>query len=144
MRRSTCYARPMTTRRGCTRKLPATPISSAASRRATSTAPWRSPPWWSSGAFGRTDTARRRSKAAPVSPSGARPRRSSRSGRRHRCRISCAICLARSEEHTSELQSRPHLVCRLLLEKKKKKKKTNHDHKKKQKKSRKQNKKKKK
>src|SRR3989442_9524215 len=27
---------------------------------------------------------------------------------------------ARSEEHTSELQSRPHLVCRLLLEKKKK------------------------
>src|SRR5690554_7130115 len=28
---------------------------------------------------------------------------------------------ARSEEHTSELQSRPHLVCRLLLEKKKKK-----------------------
>src|SRR3989442_6137284 len=31
---------------------------------------------------------------------------------------------ARSEEHTSELQSRPHLVCRLLLEKKKKKKKT--------------------
>src|SRR5437870_8208669 len=30
----------------------------------------------------------------------------------------------RSEEHTSELQSRGHLVCRLLLEKKKKKKKT--------------------
>src|SRR5690554_381096 len=27
----------------------------------------------------------------------------------------------RSEEHTSELQSRPHLVCRLLLEKKKQK-----------------------
>src|SRR5690554_7000453 len=27
----------------------------------------------------------------------------------------------RSEEHTSELQSRPHLVCRLLLEKKNKK-----------------------
>src|SRR3989442_864583 len=26
--------------------------------------------------------------------------------------------LDRSEEHTSELQSRPHLVCRLLLEKK--------------------------
>src|SRR5690554_7349356 len=26
--------------------------------------------------------------------------------------------LLRSEEHTSELQSRPHLVCRLLLEKK--------------------------
>src|SRR5437870_6187615 len=28
---------------------------------------------------------------------------------------------SRSEEHTSELQSRGHLVCRLLLEKKKKK-----------------------
>src|SRR5436305_5624514 len=36
----------------------------------------------------------------------------------------------RSEEHTSELQSRPHLVCRLLLEKKKtKKKKTQTTHK---------------
>src|SRR6266498_5999245 len=31
----------------------------------------------------------------------------------------------RSEEHTSELQSRPHLVCRLLLEKKKKPTNTN-------------------
>src|SRR2546422_5904901 len=31
---------------------------------------------------------------------------------------------ARSEEHTSELQSRLHLVCRLLLEKKKKTKTT--------------------
>src|SRR5207253_7114993 len=30
--------------------------------------------------------------------------------------------IARSEEHTSELQSRGHLVCRLLLEKKKKNK----------------------
>src|SRR3989442_5153287 len=29
------------------------------------------------------------------------------------------ILTKRSEEHTSELQSRPHLVCRLLLEKKK-------------------------
>src|SRR2546422_6422310 len=29
-------------------------------------------------------------------------------------------CVMRSEEHTSELQSRLHLVCRLLLEKKKK------------------------
>src|SRR2546422_1205151 len=32
------------------------------------------------------------------------------------------ITVPRSEEHTSELQSRLHLVCRLLLEKKKKKK----------------------
>src|SRR5690625_6383938 len=31
----------------------------------------------------------------------------------------------RSEEHTSELQSRGHLVCRLLLEKKKQTKRTN-------------------
>src|SRR5437870_12946972 len=31
------------------------------------------------------------------------------------------INVGRSEEHTSELQSRGHLVCRLLLEKKKKK-----------------------
>src|SRR3712207_7507606 len=29
-------------------------------------------------------------------------------------------CVRRSEEHTSELQSRQYLVCRLLLEKKKK------------------------
>src|SRR5437870_10930670 len=34
-----------------------------------------------------------------------------------------AFSLSRSEEHTSELQSRGHLVCRLLLEKKKKNKK---------------------
>src|SRR2546422_3989927 len=32
----------------------------------------------------------------------------------------------RSEEHTSELQSRLHLVCRLLLEKKKKQQPTRH------------------
>src|SRR6266498_5038293 len=37
-----------------------------------------------------------------------------RRDRRHRL-------VRRSEEHTSELQSRPHLVCRLLLEKKQKK-----------------------
>src|SRR5207237_6517453 len=37
---------------------------------------------------------------------------------------------ARSEEHTSELQSHLNLVCRLLLEKKKKKKNTNHNSKK--------------
>src|SRR5215475_14824891 len=41
--------------------------------------------------------------------------RGQRPGRtRHRSRV------ARSEEHTSELQSRENLVCRLLLEKKKK------------------------
>src|SRR5205809_1487110 len=35
--------------------------------------------------------------------------------------INKTYTVARSEEHTSELQSRLHLVCRLLLEKKKKK-----------------------
>src|SRR5207302_10134324 len=40
------------------------------------------------------------------------------------CRAYCfkGIVLHRSEEHTSELQSRENLVCRLLLEKKKKQK----------------------
>src|SRR5437899_1395040 len=40
-------------------------------------------------------------------------------GERPRCALEYAA--ARSEEHTSELQSLRHLVCRLLLEKKKKK-----------------------
>src|SRR3989449_5603941 len=35
------------------------------------------------------------------------------------CASACSITTNRSEEHTSELQSRLHLVCRLLLEKKK-------------------------
>src|SRR2546429_6517515 len=42
----------------------------------------------------------------------------------HHLRATCRNCgasvVTRSEEHTSELQSRLHLVCRLLLEKKKK------------------------
>src|SRR5207302_7406931 len=41
-------------------------------------------------------------------------------GRRH-------DLMKRSEEHTSELQSRENLVCRLLLEKKKKNRKKKHD-----------------
>src|SRR5437660_6365040 len=52
-------------------------------------------------------------------------RRQGRSSRREPQQI-------RSEEHTSELQSRGHLVCRLLLEKKKKKKHKNKKKKKKQ------------
>src|SRR2546422_4519206 len=39
----------------------------------------------------------------------------------YRGKIAGPILGTRSEEHTSELQSRLHLVCRLLLEKKKKK-----------------------
>src|SRR5438045_8863983 len=41
--------------------------------------------------------------------------------RRISSRRSENLCKRRSEEHTSELQSLRHLVCRLLLEKKKKK-----------------------
>src|SRR5438309_8958814 len=40
-----------------------------------------------------------------------------------RCLGAAVPAAHRSEEHTSELQSQFHLVCRLLLEKKKKKKK---------------------
>src|SRR5436305_6988038 len=59
---------------------------------------------------------------------GSRWRRASPGGTRGRSRRpppaaarrgSSAVRGPRSEEHTSELQSRPHLVCRLLLEKKK-------------------------
>src|SRR5947209_15230633 len=49
------------------------------------------------------------------------PRSWTRPAARRRSRTSTAA--ARSEEHTSELQSRQYLVCRLLLEKKKQKKK---------------------
>src|SRR6266498_1661428 len=45
---------------------------------------------------------------------GTGPALSARAQPPQRCRSA-----RRSEEHTSELQSRPHLVCRLLLEKKK-------------------------
>src|SRR2546422_6213910 len=40
-------------------------------------------------------------------------------GRRWKDISACGVFAFRSEEHTSELQSRLHLVCRLLLEKKK-------------------------
>src|SRR5438445_5283385 len=64
------------------------------------------------------------------SPSGTQggARMDARPGRFTRTRtlrvrsISASIMPDRSEEHTSELQSRQYLVCRLLLEKKKKKK----------------------
>src|SRR5215813_15523840 len=62
------------------------------------------------------------------------------------CAPLCKDCFCnfgrRSEEHTSELQSRPHLVCRLLLEKKKKKSKKQVTQKKKKKKKKKKTKKK--
>src|SRR2546427_8979337 len=45
-------------------------------------------------------------------------------GEAHACALEGGV--ARSEEHTSELQSQSNLVCRLLLEKKKQKSKKNH------------------
>src|SRR2546422_7646992 len=60
--------------------------------------------------------------ALPISAAPA-PRRASRRARRSPSAGSDAgssgSASSRSEEHTSELQSRLHLVCRLLLEKKK-------------------------
>src|SRR2546422_6421825 len=56
-----------------------------------------------------------RSRAAERS---RRPQRTT-SGRSRREAVARGRSLRRSEEHTSELQSRLHLVCRLLLEKKK-------------------------
>src|SRR3712207_6887412 len=44
-----------------------------------------------------------------------------RTASRMRCTVATAASESRSEEHTSELQSRQYLVCRLLLEKKKNK-----------------------
>src|SRR2546422_7263621 len=49
-------------------------------------------------------------------------------GSRHPEQLFHGRPMQRSEEHTSELQSRLHLVCRLLLEKKKKKKKTKYNY----------------
>src|SRR5215813_15360732 len=43
---------------------------------------------------------------------------SATSGQLADCIERASLMRFRSEEHTSELQSRPHLVCRLLLEKK--------------------------
>src|SRR5258705_8902138 len=65
---------------------------------------------------GRRSGAARRGELRLSVDGGARGARFSRD-HRHFVRKSCAT---RSEEHTSELQSLRHLVCRLLLEKKKK------------------------
>src|SRR3712207_8484921 len=68
---------------------------------------------------------RRRSLSALPSERGVRPHRrgappSPRAERAQRRRRAARRAADRSEEHTSELQSRQYLVCRLLLEKKKK------------------------
>src|SRR5687768_18005070 len=54
--------------------------------------------------------------APPAAEELAGERRAERAVRKRRAVADGAV---RSEEHTSELQSRLHLVCRLLLEKKK-------------------------
>src|ERR1035438_10721096 len=51
---------------------------------------------------------------------GSSPSRFSRGKQMIWSRTTLLFCGTRSEEHTSELQSLRHLVCRLLLEKKKK------------------------
>src|SRR3712207_7692345 len=51
---------------------------------------------------------------------GAARLREARARRLGRARLRRPVARRRSEEHTSELQSRQYLVCRLLLEKKKK------------------------
>src|SRR6266496_6507154 len=61
--------------------------------------------------------------ALPISRTSGMPR-APPTGRRATPRTPAPSGPQRSEEHTSELQSRRDLVCRLLLEKKKKKKNT--------------------
>src|SRR5262249_61232137 len=56
----------------------------------------------------------------PPAPGSGRTRRGTAGGRLRRRASRTARRGARSEEHTSELQSLTNLVCRLLLEKKKK------------------------
>src|SRR3712207_7762034 len=58
--------------------------------------------------------------AKEVSAGGISVRSTLESGSIRCPRIAAPDRLERSEEHTSELQSRQYLVCRLLLEKKKK------------------------
>src|SRR2546427_4429701 len=57
-------------------------------------------------------TARGRTTTSKTGERGGRPSTSSANS-------TLIACVARSEEHTSELQSQSNLVCRLLLEKKK-------------------------
>src|SRR5438552_10942894 len=66
------------------------------------------------------------SRTGAMTPEGGVPGWMRRCGRRSRC-TGGRRSPARSEEHTSELQSPDHLVCRLLLEKKKKKNKIRND-----------------
>src|SRR3712207_7923711 len=62
---------------------------------------------------------RRRRRRADESRLGVLARHENAPGRKPRVGVIVALEAGRSEEHTSELQSRQYLVCRLLLEKKK-------------------------
>src|SRR3989449_7463806 len=70
-------------------------------------------------ARGHTTTGRRSDSDGTSRQSVTKQSRKSQSWRRHGALARCCGRSSRSEEHTSELQSRLHLVCRLLLEKKK-------------------------
>src|SRR2546429_6431925 len=80
----------------------------------------RTMPQLAPGVPGRTACGGYRVQPAPVGPPGTKKAATS---------TSTATRYTRSEEHTSELQSRLHLVCRLLLEKKKQYKPTEYAHK---------------
>ena len=95
------------------------------SRRRTKTTPERSTPPSERGTTTSTHTPTETSRdrgtppPPPAPPPHPRRRRDAVTTRRKTTRS--APGRSRSEEHTSELQSRQHLVCRLLLEKKKQK-----------------------
>src|SRR3712207_7639690 len=77
---------------------------------------WRSRCSWTTGAGPECRSTSGPARGCPRRP----PRSPSSSVRRHtRCSPAARRGASRSEEHTSELQSRQYLVCRLLLEKKK-------------------------
>src|SRR6266536_3780511 len=90
-------------------------LSEELGRKLTSTCTWSASPALSKTRIPVTRVALRRAIAnSPTALSSRHPRRS------QVCQVRCAYSW-KAEEHTSELQSRVDLVCRLLLEKKKKK-----------------------
>src|SRR5690606_40844029 len=88
---------------------PRPPPAARRSSRSAVAAPWRPP---------RVRPAPPRPGAAPPAPARPRPARPSSRRRVRPGAPACAGPAPRSEEHTSELQSRENLVCCLLLEKK--------------------------
>src|SRR5690606_41569575 len=97
---------------GCRRLLPSFPARRSSDLCRRRCLGGRPDPAFRAGRRGRPRPFAARRGVVPA-PDGVDGRTSLRTGRRHGER--------RSEEHTSELQSRENLVCRLLLEKKKNK-----------------------